>query len=289
MNLDESPGFRKQWAHHAVMKRFIPLPIRKLLGGAWFEARQTWDRLRLLWRLRGNSVTCNVCNWHGGRFADDQWHARSVCPNCRSQVRHRMLAAMLDGQSGLAGFSEESLLRGRAVLHFAPERQLRQRVKSSADRHVTADYDRGDTDLKLDISAMSDVGNASFDTIIACDVLEHVPDDRSAFREIHRILKTTGIAILTVPQKDPPAATDEDIAETDEPERLRRFGQRDHVRIYGDDFPQRAEAAGFQVTCLTVKNFPPGVARRHVLAPLSSSPHPLATNHRRIYLCRKSG
>jgi hypothetical protein len=35
---------------------------------------------------------------------------------------------------------------------------------------------------------------------------------------------------------------------TDPGERIRRFGQDDHVRMYGRDYPERLAAAGFTVT-----------------------------------------
>jgi SAM-dependent methyltransferase len=46
--------------------------------------------------------------------------------------------------------------------------------------------------------------------LIACDVLKHVPDDHRAMREIHRVLRRGGYAILTVPQQDGLAETFED-------------------------------------------------------------------------------
>ena len=42
--------------------------------------------------------------------------------------------------------------------------------------------------------------------------------------------------------------TNEDPAITDPEERRRLFWQHDHVRLYGRDYPQRLEAAGFDVS-----------------------------------------
>ena len=173
-------------------------------------------------------------------------------------------------------------------MHFAPERQFRNRISQAARKYVTADYDRGDCDLKLDISAMLSVPDQSFDVVICCDVLEHVPDDRAAMREIHRILRASGTAILTVPQMDPPARTDEDPAILSEPEREKRFGQKDHVRMYGDDFIERLRSSDFCVEVVTAGNVQGGVVDRLCLKPPVPSPSPLATNHRRIYFARKS-
>lgn len=266
------------------VKKLVPLSWRKALGGAYNDWQARREKARLLASLRGDDVECNVCGWRGARLTDDTWHAGTVCPDCRSQVRHRMFAALLDGRSSLAGWEEIPLFAEKEVLHFAPERQLRERVKKAAKRHVTADFDRGDCDLQLDMSCMSSVPDASFDVVIACDVLEHVPDDRAAMRELRRVLRTGAKAVLTVPQKDPPAATDEDPSVIEEEERTRRFGQKDHVRMYGDDFATRLEEAGFKVKTLGSGSFAEEIIRCNVLAPPAPNRNPLATNIRRFYL-----
>lgn len=270
-----------------ALRDIIPLSIRKLLGNGFTQLNKKVRHFLLLWSLRGDAVKCNVCGWQGSQFADDQWHPRTVCPACRCQVRHRLLVATLDGESTHQELREEELLKGKAVLHFAPERRFREHVRSVAAKHVTADFDRGDCDLKLDISAMPQVADASFDTVIVCDVLEHVPDDAGAFREIRRVLKPGGVAIMTVPQKDSPATTDEDFSVTDEAERLRRFGQHDHVRMYGDEFIERVRLSGLEVTVITKADFKPETIDRLILEPPRFSSHPLATNQRRIYFARR--
>jgi predicted SAM-dependent methyltransferase len=87
--------------------------------------------------------------------------------------------------------------------------------------------------------------------VVYCShVLEHVPDDRKALREFHRVLKRDGWAIILVPITV--SRTIEDPHETDPKERLRRFGQDDHVRRYGPDFLDRLRAAGFKVKVVRV-------------------------------------
>lgn len=269
------------------IKDFIPFSIRKLLGNKWTELTSWTMKKSLLWRLRGNEVACNICNWHGRALADDQWHPGTVCPNCGSQVRHRLLVAILNGQGNHPELTEARLFHGKDVLHFAPERQLRKRIKMTSKKHVTADYDRGDCDLKLDMSSMPSVENSSYDVVIACDVLEHVPDDLAAMSELHRILRPRGVAILSVPQMDPPTVTDEDPLVITEAEREKRFGQKDHVRMYGDDFITRLGSTGFKVDVITDANFKTEVVSHLVLRPPIRSSNPLATNERRIYFCRK--
>lgn len=269
------------------MKQLIPLSLRKAIGNWWHEAQSRRAKENLLKSLQGEGVQCNVCGWSGRAFTDDHWHPGTVCPNCGSQVRHRLLVAVLNGRSeSHPDLVESRIFQGKEVLHFAPERQLRERIRKASEKHVTADYDRGDCDLKLDMSSMPFVEDSSYDVVIACDVLEHVPDDLAAMRELHRILRPGGMAILSVPQMDPPAKTDQDPGVTTEAERERRFGQKDHVRMYGDDFRERLCSSGFQVVIATENDFPEAYSRGHILAPPVKSAHPLATNCRRIYFCR---
>ena len=43
-------------------------------------------------------------------------------------------------------------------------------------------------------------GDASFDRVIASEILEHLPDDRAAIAEIARVLRPGGLAVVTVPR-----------------------------------------------------------------------------------------
>jgi len=272
----------------AFMTSLIPLPVRRFLGGWLHTFQGRAKKIALLKSLRGSGTKCNVCGWEGRAFADDQWHPGTICPLCGSQVRHRMLAAAFDGMSKVGGLDENAQLAGKAILHFAPERQLRNRISRAAGKYLTADYDRGDCDLRLDISSMPSVTDQSFDVVISCDVLEHVPNDLAAMREIHRILRPGGTAILTVPQMDPPNHTDEDASILSESQREIRFGQKDHVRMYGDDFSGRLEDAGFSVTAIEQSSFAPTTVESHILCPPVSNRSRLATNQRRIYFAKKS-
>ena len=270
------------------MKHLIPLSLRKILGNWWHELDARRSKARLLRSLKGEGVACNVCGWKGRAFSDDHWHPGTVCPNCGSQVRHRLLTATLDGNSNRPELAESPILSGKEILHFAPERQLRDRIKNASHRYVTADYDRGDCDLKLDMSSMPSVKDASYDVVIACDVLEHVPDDIAAMQELHRVLRPGGVAILSVPQMDSPSVTDQDPSVTSETERQKRFGQKDHVRMYGDGFIERLSEVGFAVDIITESSFAPEAVSLFVLTPPVRSSHPLATNERRIYFCKSA-
>lgn len=166
-------------------------------------------------------VECNICHWRGRHFISDNWHPHTVCPQCGSQVRHRLLAAAMyvPGLPRLAG-----LVKGKAVLHFAPETVLTNLVARAAAEYRTADLLREDVDMRVDMCNMNSISDGNFDAVIACDVLEHVPNDSLAMDELWRILKPGGWALLTVPQKDGLAVTYEDAAIISAQGRLEAFG-----------------------------------------------------------------
>src|SRR5690606_33819054 len=69
--------------------------------------------------------------------------------------------------------------------------------------------------------------------------------DIQAMREIRRVLRPGGFAILQVPFFNPVSAhTFEDNTIKDPREREKIFGQDDHVRKYGTDYSDRIQQAG---------------------------------------------
>ncbi len=149
---------------------------------------------------------------------------------------------------------QKGLLRpGLRILHVAPERCLREKltilpgVKYTAGDKFTPGYNYPPGTVDLDITSIQ-FPDDHFDLILCSHVLEHVPDDRMAMRELHRVLKPGGTAILMVPIVLQNSATEEDPSVTDPHERIRLYGQFDHVRLYGRDYVQRLQEAGFTVT-----------------------------------------
>jgi len=250
---------------------------------------QAYRYLRYLLRasplLLPRLVSCNLCGWQGRHFLSDRWHLHSICPKCQSSMRHRLLMATF---MHIDDVHAQRILAGKDVLHFAPERALQRSLAKLAGRYVTADLNRKRRDLQLDLSDMPSVRTASYDVVIACDVLEHVIDDRRGLREMARILRPGGVAILTVPQQDGLRRTFEDPTVTTAAERERLFGQADHVRIYGADFADRVAESGFRVRVFDHTSFAAELVAKHVLFPPFLSAHPLATNHRKVFFAERS-
>ena len=124
--------------------------------------------------------------------------------------------------------------------------------------------------LKFDVSDMSDFNlpGKTFDFFVFPDVLEHIPDDTKAMKELYRVLKPGGMAILQIPQDLNRTTTFSDDSITDEKERARIFGQYDHVRIYGLDYFDKLRSVGFTVVEEDyTKKISPELVTKYCLAP----------------------
>jgi SAM-dependent methyltransferase len=192
---------------------------------------------------------CPVCRARCRAFARDARTARpdAVCPVCGSMERHRSIWPFLLGETPLA----RAPLR---MLHVAPEGCFQRRLERFANLdYVSADLRRPNAMVHCDLTDLA-FEDAEFDFVLCNHVLEHVPDDAAAMREMLRVLRPGGIAVLTVPGPNPALGYPEDLDETAEDlsigsdaERLRRYGHSGHVRQYGRDIAARLRAAGFRV------------------------------------------
>ncbi len=189
----------------------------------------------------GSARSCPCCQ---GTFRGmRRFHGRSDarCPGCGALERHRVLWLFIEREIGVAQ------LRGR-MLHVAPEVVLERKFRALGGlEYVAGDLAPQRPGIRhLDVTAI-DFPDASFDLVVMNHVLEHVPDDRGAIREIRRVLREGGLALMQHPLDEQRAETYEDASITGKADRRAQFGQADHVRIYGRDFVSRLEQGGFAV------------------------------------------
>ncbi len=225
---------------------------------------------------------CNICGWQGRRFLT-YLHRHVLCPKCGSHVRHRLIAA---SARQLPEIMRRLPVDGADVLHISPEYCLSLVFQPLARRYVRADYGALACDVRQDIRRMP-FADATFDTVVACDVLEHVEDDRLALTEIRRVLQPWGCAVLTVPQSDSAYQTYEDAAIRTQEDRWREYGQPDHVRNYGADFPDRVRAIGFDVIEINRHAFREADVQRNVLQPPLALDESWGWNERRVQFAFK--
>ena len=203
-------------------------------------------------RYAGRRVRCPACGGRFRRFADFRGRAGAQCPRCGALERHRALALLLFDQ-------RPSLLTG-AVLHLAPEAAIERRLRAvDGIEYATADLERTDVDIRLDVTHMP-LRDASWDLVLCSHVLEHVADDAAAIAELARVLRPGGTLLVMVPEVPGIDETVEDPSAVTPEQRLERYGQADHVRIYApEDLTRRLEAGGLAVE-VVVPNDPDGCA-----------------------------
>jgi len=169
------------------------------------------------------------------------------CPRCLSKNRERLLKAVLETHLSI---------KGKHILHFSPEKHLYRFISATATV-TTIDLSPGfyrniDSSVRYADATSLPFDDGSFDMLIANHVLEHIPEDWKAMKEIHRVLAKGGCAILQVPYSETLPATIEEPCINDPARQAALYGQKDHVRIYSKaDYIQRLHHAGFLIKVLT--------------------------------------
>jgi ubiquinone/menaquinone biosynthesis C-methylase UbiE len=133
------------------------------------------------------------------------------------------------------------------MLHIAPEQCFLPHFK----KQVNLDYLTGDlvspiADMHFDLHNIPLKDNR-FDIVFCNHVLEHVEDDNQCMRELFRVMKPGGWGIFQVPLDTTRNETYEDKSIVTPEEREKHFWQKDHVRLYGLDYPTKLKAVGFEV------------------------------------------
>lgn len=217
----------------------LPAPLRELLKRL-IHIVQTVPYF-------GTERYCPVCGKSSRKFRPYGCPPRkeAKCVYCMAVERHRLLWLFLKHKTDL--FDGKT----KEMLHIAPESCFEPRFKRAiGDGYLTADL-YNNAMVKMDITNI-EYPDQSFDVIYCSHVLEHVLDDSKAMSEFYRVLKSDGWAILLVPigaektYEDPLIVTPQD--------RLKAFGQEDHVRLYGPDYVDRLRAAGFKVEIAATKD-----------------------------------
>ena len=232
----------------AHFKSMLPARLKQ-------AARRAFLRLAALTNA-GHRVSCPCCDHEFRKFA--RFHGKNdQCPDCGSLMRHRSIMLYLRDELQLGR-------RGGDILQIAPGALQRWLETLPSVRLVTLDRDSPRAELRGDVTHLP-LGDATYDMVICLHVLEHVPDDRRAMRELFRVLTPGGRAVIQVPP-DPVATTVEDPSVTSPAERERLFDQYDHVRLCGPDYGDRLEEAGFAVECIDpVAGLDTGTRLRHGL------------------------
>ena len=132
------------------------------------------------------------------------------------------------------------------ILHIAPEQCFYKSFKKNFESYTTCDLNSPIAEIKADVCNLPFDEN-EFDFVLCNHVLEHVYDDEKAMKEIYRVLKHEGKAILQVPLDNTLEKTIDGRDISDQNLRNKLFGQYDHLRLYGPDYYDKLIKVGFKV------------------------------------------
>jgi SAM-dependent methyltransferase len=193
---------------------------------------------------KGNKYECPVCGKTSRKFLSygtKVSHRENVlCPHDLTLERHRLMWLYLQRKS--AFFSAENL----SLLHIAPEQCFLPYFKNQKNlNYLTADLVSPIADMHFDLHDIP-LENNRFDVIFCNHVLEHVQDSNKCMSELFRVMKPGGWGIFQVPQDMNRTDTYEDWSITSEADRELHFLQKDHVRLFGANYPEKLVEVGFE-------------------------------------------
>jgi SAM-dependent methyltransferase len=185
---------------------------------------------------------CVVCDSSNSFSAGPNGRKYATCSECGSIERYRALKII---NEVLRDYLVRKEVQGK-VIEVAPSNVSRSIFEPFGDNYLNFDAnpsaDGRECDFIADICETPFKDN-SVSEFVALHVLEHVPNDKVAMKEICRVMAPNGICILQVPLAENTDRTDEEVIIDDEI-RAKRYGQSDHVRLYGTDIVERLEASG---------------------------------------------
>jgi predicted SAM-dependent methyltransferase len=184
---------------------------------------------------------CPICS--GTEFREFRGRENAWCVGCHSLERTRYIWLYLKKLN--------ILNKSSVVFHFGPEKGVSDKIAEivDADNYYPLDlfpqtYSANKVlPYKFDIcNDIAHEPDSSVDLIVANHILEHLPVSVDwVIAEFARLLKPGGSMILSVPMTSNPA-TVEDLSDLPKEERIKRFGQEDHWRVFGwREFPAMLE------------------------------------------------
>ena len=191
------------------------------------------------------------------------------CPYCKSLERHRFLYYVY--QQYILGNLTDKI----SVLHTAPEKSLYNLfINNDRINYVSIDldpsrYPYAKNILKMNVLDLQFDDN-KFDFIISNHVVEHIEDEELFFKELTRVLKPEGKIIFTAPYDNNLEKTFEDSSIVTPEDRLKYYGQEDHVRLYGRDIYERFKRYG-NVQVISLDFISEELSKRMNISPLNTA------------------
>ena len=194
---------------------------------------ETWFKNR---SIQGTPKMCNVCGWEGksfNAFFNEMCRMKdpTLCPKCASSVYQRALVEYLKDN-----FSSDKVYK---ILEVSPHSSDPVGAVLKKNSYISIDIAKGRAMVEMDLRKLLYKDN-SFDIVVCSAVLEHIKEDLVALKEIYRVLRPKGIAVIEIPM-----GYYGDMEGT----RTVEFNGTpfyEHHRSYGYDFRDKMVEAGFK-------------------------------------------
>lgn len=196
------------------------------------------------------------CGFQGAFLPGPNGRPAANCPQCGSLEQHRFLRLLAPLFRSFWIPSSRPKVE-TFMIEVAPSDATKP-VRDMFGTAVTVDADPLADGRMVDvIASLTDLPmpSATFDLVVVLHVLEHIADDQAAIREIARVLRPSGIAVVQVPLSEA-ATTDEEVLDSSQARTI-CCGQADHVRMYGRDFQARLDDAGLSTVSITPRESMP--------------------------------
>lgn len=194
---------------------------------------------------------CPICNTQSQEFGLYGVSNRpdSVCLNCGSTERYRLLYFYLLKETDF--FTRKT----NTFVDIGPRNSLTNLLKPLGEiNDISVDLVFGKARLQADVLNLP-LASGIADYLLCYHVLEHVTDYKRALSEIYRVMKPEATAFIQVPIDISRSGILETPTNSPE-ERLKLFGQEDHLRIFGDNFAEVLDAVEFETKRIKyVENF----------------------------------
>lgn len=188
-------------------------------------------------------MRCSLCQ---AAFLPDD----SSCPGCGAEPEDRLLAWLLDRLPvGPPGGKLLAVAPSAALANYYTRKFPQGELKVTAIHHALRDgrLHPPHRSIEMDVTHMT-FSDHCFDVVVAGGVLPFVRSDYLAMSEMHRCLKTAGVVALYVNLPWAKTRRAADVRAEEPGVFSREFFERHGTEwVYGEDFFERLEAAGFFV------------------------------------------
>ena len=169
-----------KWQYYYQIKNLIPDALYEPALSAFYAARS--------FAYRGNKYHCPICEHDFEKFVGSS--VNGSCPFCGGGSRHRLFHLYLKRKTN---FYHDRL----RVLHFAPEHCFVKNFRALSNlEYTSADLDSPRAMVVVDMTNIQYPDN-SFDVVLSSHVLEHIPSELVAMKELYRIMKPGGAGLYT--------------------------------------------------------------------------------------------